>query len=293
LGAVALRVKILEGVTPVVLMTALAIAAFGVLAQVAVFQAFGRWPAVLFFATLVVTFALLAAARQVVGNYSAYRVRLEYHATLGRMTAQMAHDIKNPLGAIKGAAQIMETDFKKGNPLKLQWLEMIVEQSNRLANTIDSYQRLGKVEPRYLTTDATELVQGAVKRGRAVHPNATIEAKTNGAAPCDIDPDLVQVVLENLVRNSVEASTGKVRIMVSVSAEDKWVRLAVEDDGPGMDVRTRARALDEFFTTKATGSGLGLSYARRVAEAHGGQLVLESELGKGTRVVLELPKNTS
>jgi signal transduction histidine kinase len=97
-------------------------------------------------------------------------------------------------------------------------------------------------------------------------------------------------VLENLVRNAMEAMPdgGTVTVRTARSGAES-VLLSVADTGCGMDARTRERAFDDFFTTKALGSGLGLAFVRRVVEAHGGRVSLESEQGRGTLVSVRLP----
>ena len=99
--------------------------------------------------------------------------------------------------------------------------------------------------------------------------------------------------LENLVRNALEAmpdgGTLVVRTERAASTDATGVVISVEDAGAGMDARTRERAFDDFYTTKATGSGLGLAFVRRVAEAHGGEVSLTSRVGVGTVVRMRLP----
>jgi signal transduction histidine kinase len=82
---------------------------------------------------------------------------------------------------------------------------------------------------------------------------------------------------------------GCITVSTEPVPEHSAIRITVADDGPGMDARTRERALDQFYTTKASGSGLGLAMVARVVEAHGGKHDLQSEPGRGTRVVIELP----
>jgi two-component system sensor histidine kinase HydH len=116
-----------------------------------------------------------------------------------------------------------------------------------------------------------------------------------GEVPRDLalDRDLMLAALETLVRNAREALAGSVRasgrVAIVVEAREREIVIAVEDDGAGMDARTRERAFDEFYTTKTTGSGLGLAYVARVATAHGGRAAVESRQGQGTRVELRLP----
>jgi signal transduction histidine kinase len=113
---------------------------------------------------------------------------------------------------------------------------------------------------------------------------------------CSMDRDLIAGALENLLQNAFEATpraatpgTVTVRTALARSRPTQGVLLSVEDGGNGMSARTRERALDDFFTTKATGSGLGLAFVRRVAEAHGGDVSLVSKEGAGTIVRLFLP----
>jgi signal transduction histidine kinase len=110
-----------------------------------------------------------------------------------------------------------------------------------------------------------------------------------------MDKDLVATSLENVLRNAYEAmpSGGTVTVRTErVEEGSGGVAVSVEDEGEGMDARLLERATDEFFTTKAAGSGLGLSFAERVAEVHGGTLRLTSRAGKGTVVRLSLPEAT-
>ena len=117
-----------------------------------------------------------------------------------------------------------------------------------------------------------------------------------GLPPCRADREMLSRVLENLVRNAMEAMPDGGTVTVRTARSGGGAReagasvvLSVEDTGCGMDARTRERAFDDFFTTKATGSGLGLAFVHRVVEAHGGQLSLESEQGRGTVVSVRLP----
>lgn len=96
-----------------------------------------------------------------------------------------------------------------------------------------------------------------------------------------------------MVRNALEATHERGDVRVETERLDGGVIVRVVDTGPGMDARQRQRAFDDFYTTKVTGSGLGLSFARRVMLAHGGDVTLKSDLGVGTTVELRLPGSTS
>jgi signal transduction histidine kinase len=120
---------------------------------------------------------------------------------------------------------------------------------------------------------------------RAASPRHPIDIEADESLEWSLDRDLVLGALENLVRNAREATPEGGRLVLRARREGPAaLALEVDDDGPGMDVRTREQAFDDFFTTKATGSGLGLAFVGRVASAHGGTPRIEPLSPRGTRV---------
>jgi signal transduction histidine kinase len=165
-----------------------------------------------------------------------------------------------------------------------------LEQVERLDRVVGTYQRLARVEPLLKPVDLTRLVESVLSLQSFAQPSVLlVHELASGLPPCAGDEDLLANALENLVRNAFEAMPGGGTLTVRTRAEGAGVVLSVEDTGEGMDARTRERAFDEFFTTKATGSGLGLAFVRRVLEAHGGSVSLTSGEGRGTIVRLHLP----
>jgi signal transduction histidine kinase len=143
-----------------------------------------------------------------------------------------------------------------------------------------------------------ELVQSLVTLQKfASADEIAVKAELASDLPaCSMDRDLVTGALENLLQNAFEATPRTaapgmvtVRTALVTAGRTTGVLLSVEDAGLGMSARTRERALDDFFTTKATGSGFGLAFVRRVAEAHGGDVSLVSREGAGTTVRMFLP----
>ncbi|MDQ3031137.1 MAG: HAMP domain-containing histidine kinase [Myxococcota bacterium] len=295
LGALALRARVIERITGLAVVNAIALATLAVLGHVVVLHWFGDRMVLLVFGTVAVTLAMLAALRPLVSTLTEERERTRHLATLGRFSAQMAHDLKNPLAAIKGAAQFLAEETKQGRSIDEQgpFVDLIVEQADRLGRVVESYQRLGRVEavrvPLDLAIAAEEVAtaQRAAARGEDIE--VSCEVRGAASAVVQADRDLIQGALENLVRNAREAIVGGGHVRIVVEPGEREVLLRVEDDGPGMDARTRERALDEFYTTKASGSGLGLAYVARVAHAHGGRVRVESEEGRGTQVELGIP----
>jgi two-component system sensor histidine kinase HydH len=203
----------------------------------------------------------------------------------------MAHDIKNPLASIRGATQFLAAERAASRSIDHQqeFLELLVEQCDRLARIVDQYHRIGRAEAHLERSDVNDAVREAMKflSGSPIH------ARLADSLPeCKADRDLIVIALENVLRNAHEAARDRpVHIETGVTeagADRAWVFVAVRDEGPGMDPRTRERALEGFFTTKSQGSGLGLVFVRRVIEAHRGKLLIQSQEGAGTTVRFEL-----
>ena len=291
LTALAIRARVLSGSAALLMGNALVIGALGAAAQLLLFRGLGSSVALLGLGSMVVTLVLLAAARWTFRNFTDMRERTAHLAMLGRLSAQMAHDIRNPLAAIHGAAQYLEEERRRGSSLEdaAEFLALIVEQSERLERVIADYRRLGRAEPARESVSVAALLDGVVGRARA--SGAKASGLATSAGEFALDPELLRTALENLVRNAHEADP---EAPIELTAERlsrrgvEVLAIAVRDEGPGMDPRTREQAEEAFFTTKAQGSGLGLAFARQVAEAHGGELRIESALGRGTTVTLEL-----
>lgn len=286
LGAAALR--LLEGITFLSWVNAAAIALTVVLAEVAVFRAFGHQTALVVVGTVLVSLAAVASLRFVISDYARERERTLAHASLGRMAAQMAHDIKNPLASIRGAAQFLQGEREAGRSIdgQAEYLQLLVEQVDRMSNLVDQYQRIGRAKPQLQKVDLNDAAREALKFATAA--GGTLDVQLADALPqCEADKELLVIALENVLRNALEAAPGK-PLHVTTAATSEGPSITVRDEGPGMDPRTKERALEGFFTTKSQGSGLGLAFVRRVVEAHRGKLTLDSREGQGTTVRIEL-----
>lgn len=292
-AALILRARLLEGVTAMTLLNGGVIAVLAIVGQLAVYAYSGTQVALLAFGTFVVVLTVLAASRPLLSAMSEQRARVQYLATLGRFSEQMAHDIRNPLAAIQGAAQFLQEEHRQGRSLDphVEFLDLIVERVERLDRVIREYQRIGRVELRRESLDINKLVQGVLDGDVAAESGEVrVQAELARDLPeFEADRDLVTVALENVVRNAYEAMPDGGVLEVSTQRVGDRVVVSVGDSGGGMDARSRDRAFDEFFTTKPTGSGLGLPFVARIAEAHGGTVELDSEEGRGTKVAIELP----
>lgn len=240
------------------------------------------------------TLAATVVARRVTLTVATQRAGLSRFANVGRFSAQMAHDLKNPLAAARMALDFLEEERRQGHGLEAHahLLSLVGEQLARMTRTIDRYQRLASVEPSRALLALDELVRKVLSL-QAFAGEVQVDVPST-LPKLEADEDLLGTALDNLVKNAHEAlkdGKGVIRVRAEVDElpSGDAVTLSVTDSGAGMDARAREQAFEPFFTTKATGSGLGLPWVKQVVEAHGGVVRLTSEEGKGTTVALTLP----
>ncbi len=295
-AALVLEARIIEGVRVATVVSAVFVAMLAVVAQIVVVAWAGERTVVFVFGTAVVAVLSGAALVPLALTMAEQRARTDQLITLGRFARQMAHDVRNPLAAIKGAAQFLEEERKSGRSIDEQseMLGIVVEQVDRIERFIADYQRMARLEPALRPMEANAIALAAIRAMEAAGDESfeIVRELADGVPSVDADPDLLGFALENVIRNAREAmpSGGKVIVSTALVAEPApYVRIGIRDSGAGMDVRTLDRALGGFFTTKEGGSGLGLSFVRRVIDAHGGRLHVRSEEGQGTFVAIDLP----
>jgi two-component system, NtrC family, sensor histidine kinase HydH len=274
---------------------AILLALFFTVTSLVVFNTLSAQTTLLITALTAVFLVLALLGWLFVSSAQASRARLERFASLGRFSAQMAHDLKNPLAAAKGAAEYLTEELRRaGGGPNQDFAQLVVGQLDRLHAVIDRYQRLSKLEPQLETLDVNRLVTKTLSLQQfATGGSIAIETRLGNPLPSvQGDPDLLASALENLVKNACEAMAhgGTLTVTTRLADNDEpTVVLAVSDTGTGFDPRAREQAFELFFTTKASGSGLGLAFVRQVARAHGGEASLASKEGVGSTVTLTLP----
>jgi len=206
--------------------------------------------------------------------------------TLGEMSAVLAHEIRNPLAALKGHAQLLMERLEDGGAGR-EKVQRVVTESKRLERLTEDLLRLVRspqVEPS--PVDPAALLSDAVE---AVDPARIMVAA--GAAPSvwRLDAARMRQVLVNLLRNAVEASPDGVQAEASVERENGALVFRVRDHGTGLPAGETERIFEPFYTTRAQGTGLGLAVARRIVEEHGGTLTARTHESGGAEFRVVIP----
>lgn len=222
--------------------------------------------------------------------------RAEHLAEIGQLAASLAHEIKNPLAGISGAIQIIREAMAPDNPHQPIVVE-ILGQIGRLDATVKDLLNYARPTPPRATNVSLHQVIKRVLSVLREEPSLRgirIEFEpppTNTVIHAD-DAQIEQLLM-NLLINAAHATGDKGVIRLGITRNAQEVGLTVEDNGTGMEPDVRDKAFEAFFTTKAKGTGLGLPICKRIVESHGGTIMLASEVGRGTRVVVTLPKGVS
>jgi signal transduction histidine kinase len=226
--------------------------------------------------------------------------RQESLAAVGQATAQVAHEIRNPLGSIRlGVAMLRDnvTDQEGLNTIDL--VERGIKHLNKLVVDVAQFSRrkaleASDVDLHELIHRSLELVADKIKEKDTVVEKNLLQRRVVGRW----DPDQLRQVLVNVIGNAIDASARHGSIMISteiVSIDlpngltSKRARLTIADQGKGIDSATLERVFEPFFSTKKRGTGLGLAIVKQIVDQHGGTIGVQSEIDKGTRFTIDLP----
>ncbi len=219
----------------------------------------------------------------------------ERMAGVGELAASIAHEIRNPLGSIRGSVEILAAELSLDGHQQ-QLLELILKESARVTTIINDFLTFARLRPvhvsdvamaEFLAEVALQIRQHVVAHGGRVDLETTIEPEN---LILSVDPEqMVQLIL-NLAINACEAMEyeGRLQLSVAVVEDGTWCELRVSDSGPGLDEDSDDHIFTPFFTTKKDGTGLGLPMVARIVHAHGGTVTTEST-GNGTVFNVRLP----
>jgi len=216
----------------------------------------------------------------------AQRVHLQ---ELGQLAGVLAHEIRTPLAALRGYAQLLE-ERTDASFSERGLVERMVEQTSRVARFVDDLVTFARpTPPRFVEFDLVTRIHRAIERAyaRASEADVRLISECPERLLIRADPDHIDAVLDNLLNNAIQASpAGEVVTVIADSAGDEVV-IDVRDRGPGVPLEERERIFEPFFTTRASGTGLGLAMALKSAREHDGSLrVIDSPGGLIIRVTL-------
>ncbi|MDB4958201.1 MAG: multi-sensor signal transduction histidine kinase [Myxococcales bacterium] len=226
--------------------------------------------------------------------------RLEQHmrrgerlATVGQLAAGVAHEIRNPLASISGSIELLRQSpqASEDDRTLMTIVHREIQRLNVLIGDLLDYANPRPNQP--VDFDLATLVEEMLQVARADQAFADVELEQDieQQLPIHADPAKLRQVLWNLVRNAADAASGGGKhVRVEARRGNGELTISVADDGPGISKELVTRIFDPFFTTKQKGTGLGLATSHAVVAEHGGVIDVETELGKGTKMVVRLPR---
>ncbi len=218
--------------------------------------------------------------------------RADRLAAVGQLAAGLAHEIRHPLASIEGAVNVLANPDSP-DELQTEFRGIIKKECRRLGGLLTELLDFARPrEPRFGRLDVAASVEDAVRLARSslATSNVSIETSLTEKLPAvECDEEQIKQVLLNLLMNAAQAMPDGGRIVVSASREGRSLALIVADDGPGIPEEMRTRVFDPFFTTRESGTGLGLAVVQQIVSQHGGQIEVEQNGAQGARFVVRIP----
>lgn len=223
-------------------------------------------------------------------------VRQKQLEELSKLTGGLAHEIKNPLSTIKVNLQLISENIEAGDPdlSRLQRkIQILQKETDRLTLILDGFLRyIGKAELHLKASDINALTSDVVDfyTPQALANNVTLRlGLCEGTLVCNIDQDMIKQVMLNLFINAQQAIPQAGEIIVRTEQRPDVAVITVSDTGNGIDANKFDKIFEAYYTSRPGGSGLGLPTAKKIIEAHNGDINVNSQQGKGTSFTITLP----
>lgn len=222
---------------------------------------------------------------------------MDQYTEIARLAGGLAHEIKNPLSTIRLNMELLAEDLGESETpaarRALKRVDVVRRECQRLQSLLDDFLNFAKVRRLQLeSTDLNHQIEDVLEFFAPEAREAGVEVVRY------LDPDLPHVMLDreafrqallNLIINAKQAMPDGGQLVVRTAAERDMVIVYLIDTGVGMDDRTASRMFEAFYSTKPSGSGLGLPTTQKIIAAHGGRIGVQSEVGHGTQFTIELP----
>lgn len=242
----------------------------------------------------------LTAVMEMSADITAVRELEDRLTQLGLLIGSVSHSLKGLLNGLSGGMYLVNSGFTKNDQSRVKrgWTT-VQRNAERIKSMVSDILYYAKDRvPSWEMISTREIAEDVVAMmdSRAVELEADLLLEiAQEVGEFEGDPQAVRALLANLVENSLDACrlsecTEGHKVVVRVAGDSEMIRFEVEDDGLGMDQETQEKAFSLFFSTKGTGTGLGLFISHKIARAHGGDIDLYSKLGEGTKFVVTLPR---
>jgi signal transduction histidine kinase len=218
--------------------------------------------------------------------------RAEKLSTLGEMAAVLAHEIRNPLGSIRGTAEILRDDYRPGDP-KYEFIDIQIRETERLNRVVEDFLRMARPQsldkvPCSIQAELETVIMLVTNEARQRRVTlgftpSPFEATVEG------DGEKLRQAFLNILINALQATPSGGSVIIEIKEADSQIEIIFRDSGSGISCENIQRIFEPFFTTKPDGTGLGLAISKKIIEGHGGTLLIESDAGKGTTVKVALP----
>jgi two-component system sensor histidine kinase HydH len=235
----------------------------------------------------------LAAANRSLSEAEAAMRRSDRLAALGQLSAGLAHELRNPLGTIKASAEMLTRSMPAENEVAREvagFISTEVDRTNLLVTRFLDFARPLKLQ--LSPVDLTQILDRAVELLERGSPHYDVAIYKNYApeiGPLPLDADLMERVFYNLLLNAAQATPAGGPITIKTRLAGHTAEISVIDRGSGIDPKDLESIFNPFFTTKPEGVGLGLAIVSKIVDEHGGKMVVESDLGKGSVFCISLP----
>jgi two-component system, NtrC family, sensor histidine kinase HydH len=257
----------------------------------------GEWVEIFFYFAVAVLVGLLVE-REYAARHREQEAQLQVERSqklslAGQIAAGVAHEIKNPLASIKGAADILADEASSPSD-RAEFAALLHNEIRRIDSTVKDFLEFARPrEAKLEAMDLSEALRVPLRQleAQARERGVAIESQIEPGLAINGDSEKLHQLVLNLLLNAVQASPAGSAIRVSLAGRDDGkVSLEVSDRGMGVEPEHLTRIFEPFFTTRTSGTGLGLPIAKGIVERHGGTIAVRSRPGEGTRVIVELPR---
>jgi signal transduction histidine kinase len=219
-------------------------------------------------------------------------LRAERLATMGELARMVGHDLRNPLTGIATAVYYLKSKLKlKASPKIREMLEFIekdIEYSNKIISDLLEYSKEMKLERKEVQVKT--VIEEAILLAK-VPKNVQVDFSSATSPKVKVDACKMKRVFVNIIKNSLDAMPTGGKLTVETKESAQWFTVAFSDEGTGLPEELMKDMWQPLFTTKAKGMGLGLPICKRIVEAHGGEISIQSQLGEGTTITITIPSS--